>query len=107
MNIQPDIPSTKKDSELRVAARVKDVLTAQFPNYVVESGKSILYKIEIDVLGRVTHDSIESPTRGKHAFQTDILITKKSLPLVVIELKSGAFTTHDVITYSWKAQRHK
>jgi hypothetical protein len=25
----------------------------------------------------------------------------------VIELKSGTFSTHDVITYSWKAQRHK
>ena len=25
----------------------------------------------------------------------------------MIELKSGTFSTHDVITYSWKAQRHK
>ena len=67
----------------------------------------ILYKIEVDALGKVTHDSIASPTRGKYAFQTDILISKASLPLVVIELKSGSFTSHDVITYSWKARRHK
>ena len=87
--------------------RIKDVLASRFPDYVVESGKSILYKIEVDAFGKVTHDSLDSPTRGQFAFQTDILITKASLPLVVIELKVGSFTTHDVITYSWKAVRHK
>jgi hypothetical protein len=107
MNIRPDFSIERRESEKRVAAHVKDVLAAQLTDYVVESGKSILYKIEVDALGMVSHDSVDSPTRGQYAFQTDILVTKASLPLVVIELKSGSFTTHDVITYSWKAQRHK
>jgi hypothetical protein len=47
------------------------------------------------------------PRRGHCAFQTDILIAKESLPLIVVELKLGSFSTHDVITYSWKAERHK
>src|SRR6202035_5510474 len=98
MNILHDFNLDKKESERRVATHVKDVLASQLTGYVVESGKSILYKIEIDALGKVTHDSIDNPARGQYAFQTDILITRASLPLVVIELKSGSFTTHDVIT---------
>lgn len=97
----------KKESEKEVAACLKDILASHFSGYLAETGKSILYKIEVDALGQVTHASPDSPMRGQYAFQTDILITKASLPLVVIELKVGAFTTHDVITYSWKAQRHK
>ena len=30
-----------------------------------------------------------------------------TLPLVVIETKYGGFSTHDVLTYSTKAQKHK
>jgi len=47
--------------------------------------------------------------RGSNAFQVDILITDKArhIPLVVIELKCEKFTTHDVITYSQKALKHK
>jgi hypothetical protein len=96
-----------KESEQQVAIRIKEALASCFPGYMVESGKSILYKIEVDAFGKVTHDSLDSPMRGQFAFQTDVLITKASLPLVVIELKVGSFTTHDVITYSWKAVRHK
>jgi hypothetical protein len=96
-----------KESEQQVAKRIKEIIASRFPDYVIESGKSILYKIEVDAFGRVTHDSLDSPTRGQFAFQTDLLITKTSLPLIAIELKVGSFTTHDVITYSWKAVRHK
>jgi hypothetical protein len=105
-----DIPAValdKKESEHQVAMRIKGILASHLPDYVVESGKSILYKIEVDAYGKVTHESLDSPMRGQFAFQTDVLITKASLPLVVIELKVGSFTTHDVITYSWKALRHK
>ena len=35
------------------------------------------------------------------------MITRAKTPLVVVELKAGSFSSHDVITYSWKAQRHK
>ena len=96
-----------KESEQQVAMRIKDALAPRFPGHAVECGKSILYKIEVDACGKVTHASLDDPMRGQFAFQTDILITKASLPLVVIELKVGSFTTHDVITYSWKAGKHK
>jgi hypothetical protein len=99
--------SKKKESEQQVALRVREILAAQFPNYLVESEKSILYKIEIDTSGQVTYDNADRPKRGQYAFQTDISISKDGLPLVVIELKSGSFSSHDVITYSWKASRHK
>ena len=52
----------------------------------------------------------KEPKRGSHAFQTDLLITSSKddfLPLVVIETKYGGFSTHDVLTYSTKAQKHK
>jgi hypothetical protein len=52
---------------------------------------------------------LQNPSRGQFAFQTDILIRKANanIPLVAIELKFGRFTTHDIITYSSKATRHK
>jgi hypothetical protein len=99
--------SNKKESEHQVTLRVREILAAQFPNYLVESEKSILYKIEIDTSGQVTYDNADRPKRGQYAFQTDISISKDGLPLVVIELKSSSFSSHDVITYSWKASRHK
>ncbi|CEG06951.1 hypothetical protein BN961_00332 [Afipia felis] len=99
--------SNKKESEQQVALRVREILAAQIPDYLVESGRSILYRIEIDTSGQVTYDNADRPKRGQYAFQTDIAISKDGLPLVVIELKSGSFSSHDVITYSWKASRHK
>jgi len=99
--------SGKRESEQEVASRVREILAAQFPDYLVEAGKSILYKIEIDTSGQVTYDTADRPKRGQYAFQTDIAISKDGLPLVVVELKSGSFSSHDVITYSWKATRHK
>jgi hypothetical protein len=71
--------------------RIKERLASRFPDYRVETGKSILYKIEVDAFGNVTHDSVNSPARGQLAFQTDVLITNASLPLVVIELKVAPF----------------
>jgi hypothetical protein len=102
--------TSKRESEKEAALQVQNVLTRRLGrDYVVHIGKSILYKIEVDAFGNVNPGSVESPTRGRYAFQTDILIEKRGepIPLVVIELKYGAFTSHDVITYSAKAARHK
>jgi len=44
------------------------------------------------------------------AFETDLLIYEKRnviKPRVIIESKINSVTTHDVITYSYKAQAHK
>src|SRR6266508_3493109 len=100
----------KRETEQDIARQVRDLLQRRLPpDYVVHTGKSILYKIEVNALGKITPDSVDGPTRGQYAFQTDILIEKRdpAIPLVVIELKYGSFSSHDVITYSSKAARHK
>jgi hypothetical protein len=88
--------------------RLDQALSQKFS---VHRGKSLLYKLQVDVSGelRPKHKDLQSPKRGQYAFQTDILIgaITPAIPLVVIELKFGGFSTHDVITYSYKAVRHK
>ena len=45
------------------------------------------------------------------AFETDLAIyernDEKIIPRVIIEAKIGNVTTHDAITYSYKAEKHK
>lgn len=88
-------------------AELHELLSRRLTGYSVECGQNLLYKIEINVAGKPTHEAENLPMRGQLAFQTDILITKGPTPLVAIELKSVSFSTHDVITYSAKAERHK
>jgi hypothetical protein len=102
--------ASRGESEKETAAQVEAALRRQLaPDYAVHVGKNLLYKIEVDAFGKISPGSIDSPTRGQYAFQTDILIEKQNeaVPLVVVELKYGSFTSHDVITYSSKAARHK
>jgi hypothetical protein len=102
--------TSKRISELEISQRMRDALIRHLsPEYSVHTGKSLLYKIEVNALGKIVPDSVDGPMRGQYAFQTDILVEKKtpSIPLVVIELKYGSFSSHDVITYSSKAARHK
>lgn len=63
----------------------------------------------IDSDGRLQPDNYNLPTRGNLAFQTDIMIkdNNKKIPLVVLEVKLGGFSTHDILTYSNKALKHK
>ena|ERR1035438_7905089 len=63
-------------------------------------------------------EELRKPKRGQSAFQTDLCVfeDKKtyldgkertvSIPRVVMEFK-GRITTHDVLTYSAKARKHK
>ncbi len=75
------------------------------------TSKAMLYRIIIDANGEINPplEKIKDPKRGQSAFETDILIKDKEngAPLVVIELKVRGFSTHDVLTYSAKAMRHK
>lgn len=47
------------------------------------------------------------PTR----FETDLIVYEKTeekiIPRVIVEAKLGSITTHDAITYSYKAEKHK
>jgi hypothetical protein len=90
----------------------KKLLKGLGGRYAVESGKNLLYRLQIGPTGQVhpTEEEQRDPKRGRfYAFQTDILVKKANppTPLVVVELKFGGFSTHDVITYSAKATRHK
>jgi hypothetical protein len=103
---QPEAPSSAR--EHAAAVRTREVLAAALSgHYEVHQGASLLYRIEIDGSGKASNDGQAAPRRGQYAFQTDILVTRAKIPLVVVELKAGSFSSHDVITYSWKAQRHK
>ena len=94
--------------EHAAAVQIREVLAAALSgDYQVHQGASLLYRIEIDSFGKASNDGQDVPRRGQYAFQTDILVTRAKTPLVVVELKAGSFSSHDVITYSWKAQRHK
>jgi len=82
------------------------------PPLLVERGANLLYQITIN--NRLEVDStvnLKKPSRGQSAFQTDLCVFEKvspdvKIPRVVIEFKHG-ITTHDVLTYSAKARKHK
>jgi hypothetical protein len=77
----------------------------------VRRGAVLLYQVTVDNRLRVMErDRIQSPRRGDSAFQTDLCVFERVedvlLPRVVLEFKTS-MTTHDVLTYSTKAEKHK
>jgi hypothetical protein len=79
----------------------------------IRRGEALYYQITIDEKLDVTVNP-QKPMRGQAAFQTDLCVFEKrevsgrklNLPRVVLEMKDR-LTTHDVLTYSTKAKRHK
>ncbi len=76
----------------------------------VRRGAALLYQVTVDNHLSLTVE-VKRPTRGNSAFQTDLCIFEKrsedvSIPRVVMEFKTR-ITTHDVLTYSAKATKHK
>jgi hypothetical protein len=99
-----------KQSEAHFAAQLQRFLASELSkDYVVHRGKNLRYKLHYDGIGQIVPGSDKAAMRGDYAFQTDLLVEKKkpSIPLVVIELKYGNFSSHDIITYSAKASCHK
>ena len=78
----------------------------------IERGRPLLYELKVsDSLEVMKPDQIRRPRRGNSAFETDLCVFEEvgkdlRIPRVVIEFKTG-ITTHDVLTYSAKAERHK
>ena len=78
----------------------------------VQRGAVLLYQITVDnQLQPLDVKLIRKPVRGNSAFQTDLCVFEKksdevSIPRVVMEFKTS-ITTHDVLTYSAKATKHK
>lgn len=75
----------------------------------VERGASLFYQLSLDRKLRLDVDTA-SPKRGSSAFETDICIFEDlegiMFPRVAIEFKPK-ITTHDILTYSAKAGKHK
>lgn len=102
-------------TEKQFTGLIKAELEKNRPSgYEVTSSESVIYKLFVDSEGQVQPKTVQEAKRGKLAFQTDLMIKKvlkimtgEGIPLVVIEVKFGRFTTHDILTYSAKATRHK
>ncbi|MFZ0034965.1 MAG: hypothetical protein WAK60_08280 [Sedimentisphaerales bacterium] len=79
--------------------------------YSIKENENLIYKVIIDGNLEYKQNDPKNPKRGNYAFQTDLVIGRKNgnsfLPLVVIETKYEGFSTHDVLTYSTKALKHK
>lgn len=101
--------SGRRHSEEKFAKRIRAQLQTDLPQYSVTKGTNLLYKLIIAPGMKLKPEDFKKPMRGQYAFQTDILISDKKddTPLVVVELKHGGFSTHDVLTYSSKALQHK
>lgn len=114
----------KTENDFQIALR--DFLAGPgFPGYLVEVGENLLYALTVDPNGNLIPElanqgyGVLGAKPRLHAFQTDILIRTTKAPRVVLELKWGTgpcdegdaggrgFSTHDVLTYSAKARRHK
>jgi hypothetical protein len=77
---------------------------------IVKKGACLLYELLLDQKLEVSCKNLKDPKRGYSAFQTDISIYERKgeidFPRIVIECKTK-ITTHDIITYSAKAGKHK
>ncbi len=76
---------------------------------MVEVGAALLYQVTVDNSLAITVDPA-NPKRGQSAFETDLAVFDERredvrLPRRVIEFKVR-LTTHDILTYSTKAQKH-
>jgi len=101
--------------EDRFVKRVADLLEGKLPNgCILQKNANLFYQITLDNFLKPMVHFDERPKRGHSAFQTDLCIFLQkdngqeiqNIPKVVIEFKSG-LSTHDIITYSNKARRHK
>ena len=77
---------------------------------LVKRGAALLYQVTVDNQLSQTVN-VKHPVRGNSAFQTDLCVFEQksedvSIPRVVMEFKTG-ISTHDVLTYSAKATKHK
>ncbi len=102
---------TKVQAELIEYAKLQTKLRGESVRYEVTTGTNLFYKLVVGPDLNVQPAVEVGPKRGELAFQTDFLICKKvakgRVPLVAVELKYGDFSTHDVLTYSAKALKHK
>lgn len=101
----------RKMNEAEFKQEIQEKLQRDLGNdkYEIIRDENLIYKVIINDNLQFEPNTPHNPKRGTYAFQTDMLIIRKDsrLPLVVIETKYRGFSTHDVLTYSTKAQKHK
>src|SRR6266852_1314501 len=98
----------EESSFVEVALRAAEKLLT--PPLSIRRGAALLYQVTVDNRLALTVDP-KQPMRGDSAFQTDLCVFEQKsqgviIPRVVLEFKT-TITTHDVITYSAKARKHK
>lgn len=85
----------------------RTVLSSQ---YYFKIKPNLLYELFLDKQLKIPIQNFNEPKRGSSAFQVDACIFESissiEFPRVVFELKTN-ITTHDIITYSAKAGKHK
>lgn len=94
-------------SELKFTEEIKEILQIRMPEYIITTHENLIYKVIIDENIEYKPKDPEILRRGNLAFQTDLMIKREKIPLVVIEVKYKKLSTHDIIIYSANAQRHK
>jgi hypothetical protein len=79
-------------------------------NIIVKQKAPLFYEMFLNINLEAGNADFRNPKRGNSAFETDICIFEKNgsieTPRIVIEFKKR-LTTHDVLTYSSKAGKHK
>jgi hypothetical protein len=103
-----DAPMPAESTFVDVAKKVAEKILPS-PLFV-QRVAALLYQVTVDNYLALTI-RVNHPVRGNSAFQTDLCIFEKkskevSIPRVVLEFKTR-ITTHDVLTYSAKATKHK
>ncbi len=77
---------------------------------IVRRKANLFYELFLNRKLELAVPDTKLPKRGSSAFQTDIcifeLLDDVEFPRIAIEFKEG-ITTHDILTYSAKAGRHK
>jgi len=94
-------------NETQFTEILEKFLKKELKGYGVKRNENLIYKVIVDENMQFNPKNPKKPKRGNLSFQTDLMIKKNDLPLVVIETKFGGFSTHDVLTYSTKALKHK
>ena len=94
-------------NETQFTEILEKFLKKELEGYEVKRNENLIYKVIVNENMQFNPKNPKKPKRGNLSFQTDLMIKKNNLPLVVIETKFGGFSTHDVLTYSTKALKHK
>lgn len=94
-------------------AKFESIIKKSLSNkFILKRGANLLYQMSLNsnLELSIKEKDLKNPKRGSSAFQTDICIFEKvksiEIPRIVIEFKT-TITTHDVLTYSTKAGKHK